>query len=449
MEFIPKEVSFAAAKLAEFNRNRFRMETAGATSATASSIVTINLPDAATLDLRTFRVHMDVITNNPLTGGGAREVYGKFAHASDLIANMEVYMGGVQVQQGIGEFNTATRMFKLATTSFDRRHSVDTLLHNDLKNEDEQSNVSVVFIPLIGFFAESATRYIPTSMTGPISVRLTFAPNAVIVPKNTAVDIGAALTAAADVAAAANVTYTASNIYATVDTISMGSAYESMLMQRLQSESFLPVNYAEYYSFNQSSQTGDHTVRFSLSSSSVDTVLSGMRYSNYATTGIIGRKADGYTLNEQYVPNYFYFDSFTANHNAKTKRGDFRFQYSVNNIMHPQFRADALNAACDLSLLTDRPTMDKAGHSVTTLKHFHNGNFVIPLILNLPGNSLNTRTGFNSRGTNTNMELQLSGLTAPTAAAATQIPDSISTIVVAKTTAQLRIGGNRQVAVDR
>ena len=46
------------------------------------------------------------------------------------------------------------------------------------------------------------------------------------------------------------------------------------------------------------------------------------QYSNYATTGIIGRKADGYTLNEQHVPNYFYFDSFTANHNAKTKRGD-------------------------------------------------------------------------------------------------------------------------------
>ena len=58
MEVVPKEVAFAAAKLDAFNRNRYRIETTGATTAGPSSIVTINLPDAAVLDLRTFRVHM-------------------------------------------------------------------------------------------------------------------------------------------------------------------------------------------------------------------------------------------------------------------------------------------------------------------------------------------------------------------------------------------------------
>ena len=62
MEVVPKEVAFAAAKLDAFNRNRYRIETTGATTAGPSSIVTINLPDAAVLDLRTFRVHMDVLT---------------------------------------------------------------------------------------------------------------------------------------------------------------------------------------------------------------------------------------------------------------------------------------------------------------------------------------------------------------------------------------------------
>ena len=74
--------------------------------------------------------------------------------------------------------------------------------------------------------------------------------------------------------------------------------------------------------------------------------------------------------------------------------------------------------------------------------------FVVPLILNLPGQSLNVRSGFNSRGTNTNLEFELKGLQLSTAAAATQIPDQLSTFVVAQTMAQLRIAGNRQIAVD-
>ena len=132
MEIVPKEVSFAAAKLEAFNRNRYRIETTGATTAGPSSIVTINLPDAAILDLRTFRVHMDVLTTAAAAqAGGGAQVHAKCPHASDLIANMEVYMGGIQIQQGIAEFNSATRMFKAATASFDRRHSVDALdLHN-------------------------------------------------------------------------------------------------------------------------------------------------------------------------------------------------------------------------------------------------------------------------------------------------------------------------------
>ena len=88
MEVIPKEVAFAAAKLDAFNRNRYRIETTGATTAGPSSIVTINLPDAAVLDLRTFRVHMDVLTT--AAAGATGQVRAKCPHAADLIATSEV-----------------------------------------------------------------------------------------------------------------------------------------------------------------------------------------------------------------------------------------------------------------------------------------------------------------------------------------------------------------------
>ena len=90
---LPRKSPLAAAKLDAFNRNRYRIETTGATTAGPSSIVTINLPDAAVLDLRTFRVHMDVLTT--AAAGATGQVRAKCPHASDLIANMEVYMGRI------------------------------------------------------------------------------------------------------------------------------------------------------------------------------------------------------------------------------------------------------------------------------------------------------------------------------------------------------------------
>ena len=80
---------------------------------------------------------MDVATTGAFAANSGAQIRGKLPHASDLIANMEVYMGGVQIQQGIAELNTATRMFKIPNCSFDRRHSVDSLLHNGIMNKED------------------------------------------------------------------------------------------------------------------------------------------------------------------------------------------------------------------------------------------------------------------------------------------------------------------------
>ena len=448
LEFVPREVAFAAAKLDAFNRNRFRVETTGATTAGPSSIVTVNLPDACVLDLRSFRLHMDVLTTGGFASNAGGTVRGKLPHASDLIANMEVYMGGVCIQSSTAEYNTATRMFKIPHCSFDRGHSVDALLHNGVMlSDDVADDISVVFQPLIGFFAESAVRFIPCQLTGPISVRFTFAPKSVITPKASTVKLGDNLAHANDRTGSAALSYTASNIYATIDTISMGDGYEAMLADRLQSETYLPVNYKSYYSFSLHNQTGNHTVRFSVSSTSIDTCMAAMRYSNYTTAGIKSRAMTG-AFSEAAAPNAFFFHSFSANNGNQKKRGDLRYTWSCNNVKHPQYDADILGAAADLSLLTDRTTLDKGGHSVTSLQHYQNGMCVIPGIFNLPGNSLATRTGFNSRGANTNMEFEVKGLAAPTADAASQVPADLTSFVVVQTTAQLRIAGNRQISVD-
>ena len=76
--------------------------------------------------------------------------------------------------------------------------------------------------------------------------------------------------------------------------------------------------------------------------------------------------------------------------------------------------------------------------------------FIVPLILCFPGQPVNVRSGFNSKGTNTNLEFEVSGISAKTIPAgnASQLSDKISTFIAVQTTAQLRISGNRQIAVD-
>ena len=60
-----------------------------------------------------------------------------------------------------------------------------------------------------------------------------------------------------------------------------------MLMQRLQSEEFLPVNFKEYYTFSLHGTTANaHSLRFSLNASSVDACYAVFCDGNYMSNGI-------------------------------------------------------------------------------------------------------------------------------------------------------------------
>ena len=448
MEVVPNEVRFAAAKLDGFNRNRFRIEPQGATSAGPASIVTFQLPENALIDLRSFRVHMDATTT--LASSGGTDVYGKLPPdaSTSLISNFEIFLGGVQIEQGASEYNSICRMLKLACATTGRNNSVDRMLfHSEVDTSDAVDDKSLIFQPPIGFFAESSTRLIPTSLTGAITVRITFAPASVLAYKERTVAISNNLSANA-LAAAPTCTYSVSNLHCTIDTLQMGDAYERMLLDRLSQEDFLPVNYKSYYSFVNANQTGSaHTVRFSVSSSSVNAIFAGMRSANHTTAGVRTRQYVNAATNrtDPNCSNALYFRAFN---NETKKRGNMRYTFTVNNVRYPQFDGDILNAAADLSLYTNQVHKHDAGHMVTSLDEYQNGKCVIPLILNLPGQALNIRSGFNSRGAQTNMEFEVKGLTPLTPDANSQTVGEISTFIAVQTTAQLRIAGSRQVATD-
>ena len=181
-QIVPKDIAFAVGKM-EFNSNVFRLETNGATSAGPSSIITLSLPSNCVVDLKSFKVHLDIATTSDATSTNV--IYGKLpADTSSLIQQCEIYCGGIQIASGFSEFNTVSRIKKIIYSSRDVESSIDhTLSHGAINTSDSVDKVSVIFKPSIGIFTESSTRYMPTSLTGDWQIRLTMAPNAVLTYK--------------------------------------------------------------------------------------------------------------------------------------------------------------------------------------------------------------------------------------------------------------------------
>ena len=445
MDHIPANMRMAAAKMSNYNRNRFRLETVSNDTAGPGRIVTVNLPENALLDMKSFKMHLDVTTTSATES--AATVYGRLpADASSLISRVEVYLNGIQVQQGAAEYNTICRILKIGRSSRDKDGSTDRALsHGAVSVDNAVEDVSLVISDWKGFLGETSVRYIPTDLLGQIQVRITFAGNEVLVPRETNVGLNANLGSADARTAASQISYSVSNMFFTIDSIQVDDMYGQMLRQRLSQEEFIPIMYKEYYSFSLDGiTTGSHTTRFSLSSGSIDKLYGTFRDSNHQTVGVRGHQMDA-TFTDNLGSNALRFRSFDS---ETTKEGNLRYQFSINNVKTPQYRAGVRDALFDVAYANNKIHDGSQGTLVTSMAQYHDGLFVIPLLLNHPGEPLAVMSGYNSKGINTMMTLEVSGQTMPTASATAQTTAAISSFIVAETTAELRVSLGKSVAIS-
>ena len=147
-DHIPKDVIYAAKRMSNYNRNRFRLETVSAETSGPGRIVTCNLPENATLDMRSFKFHCDVLTDSQTES--AAVVRGRLpADASSLISRVEVYINGIQVMGSLSEYGTAARMLKIGRSNRDRDGSIDrSLSHGAVVSADAVEDVSLVISDL-------------------------------------------------------------------------------------------------------------------------------------------------------------------------------------------------------------------------------------------------------------------------------------------------------------
>ena len=441
-ECISPNLVFATTQMTDYTRNRYRLDTTSATVASAGQIITVNFPEASLLDMKSFRFFFRVVCSQQNTGASSDYVYARCPDdASTFVQKLEVYLNGVQVSSGQNEYNSMARLIKIGKCSNDRNGSYNQLTSNSFITADSKAQVANLCISeWNGFLNDLSTRFLPTSLMGQIQVRITLANNAVLVPATVVAGnavIPTSLTAG-QITNAATMSYTVSNIRFSIDAISVCPAYNEMLSQQLSRESVLKLNYKEYYTFLAANILSN---RFALASTSIDGIWGSLRPADYSAVGKPATAVPAFNSGG-YVCNYLAFQCFDPDTDVSTPVSNLTTQFSINNVLMPQYLQPLEDAMADVAFKWDKVGQMAEGIIPTTRANYKTGYFQVPLVLNHPsGMGLSVRSGYNSRGVNSTMIWNL--YNTPSG-----FPASYNNIVVVGTTAQLKIGIGRSLAID-
>jgi len=439
--YVPKTMAMMSATMNDWVRNRFRIETNGSQTAKAGSVVSFTLPESALIHLPSIRFFYDATCTSETEN--STTVYGKLPSdaASALISKLEVYIGGVLVQNGTSEYNAVAKALKVVQSSAARDESVDRCLaHGAINNDNSADSETLCLQEWRGFLNENATAYLPTDLTGAVQIRITFAQPNVLVPKEDGQDVGNNLSADAKTAAA-RLTYSVSNMFMTCDSVIPPAAYNEALRERLSSGD-IRINYKDYYTQAMSSVGSSFTHRFGVSTASLDRVYHVLRDTNYLDAGIKGFDLSDVSTSagDAYIANAFRFRTFDA--------GSATWQWNLNNVSMPQYRATMLEALADLHYGANKLGPQAQGGFVKDRESFKDAYGVVSLILNCQDeNGVSVRSGYNTKGINAQLTFNAQGLTTPAVNATTQETADRTSLVISETTQQLCIGAGKQISI--
>jgi len=445
--YMSPDLSYAVASISEVSRNSFRLETVSAADASPNRIITFNLPESSTYDSKSLKFFFDITCSGANTGLAADQVFAKLpCNASTLISRVEVYCSGVCLSQGAAEYFTTTQICRNSKSNLAKLNSTDRLLSHSYQTTNDVSDVETICISeWSGFLNELSTRYLNTGILGQLQIRITLAGAFVLSPKQLAVAMGVNLSAGAKTNAAL-MTYSITNMYFTVDSISLDSMYNASLRRSLETGG-LAINYKEYYNFQldglQTSANASSSTRFSLSSGSIDAVYGIYRDANYNSVGIRSFAVTN-PMTSATISNVQRFRSYSG---QSLVAGVARWQYRINNVAYPQFLSTWVDLASIVAYAQNKTGQDHSGGLITTKESFNDGYFQAPLLLELSTDKgVSVMSGLNSRGINSTMVLQVTGQVIPASDGETN-SGVAQCFVLVETTAQLRIELGRDIAV--
>tara|TARA_R110000772_G_scaffold25305_1_gene66121 strand:+ start:1583 stop:2974 length:1392 start_codon:yes stop_codon:yes gene_type:complete len=460
---LPENVDFGAEVLSNYSRNTFRIEPNSSTSATAGRVIQITLPENSVLDMKSLRMFMKVTTTKGVATGPHDVLALLPANIEGLISSIEVYVNGVQVAQGSNEYNTICKVVKLGAYNQDAQLSSGTLVNHSrmvaslsgvttpadaveifgATQSGNGENGDVCIDNWCNFLGTTATRFIPTDVLGSITIKITLASDAVL----SGAILGKDTEDPSLNSMVSNPSYKIENPYFTIDSCVLPEAYNELLRRRLMQDEFLPLNYTEYYTFINSGITGSsYSNRFALSSGCINSLHAVQRLDSHnifgAATNLApetGARSPLSATGASHEGKFFTYKTFKAS--ADYDDGIFKYQFNINNVNMPQFLATNKFAMANLPYVNNKLTPKTQGILVAGETAFCQGQAIYGCQLSHPDLSSKVMSGLNSRGINSQFYFTAQGLDT------TQIASGMSSVVIASTTAQLRISAGRQVSV--
>ena len=191
MSFLPPNLAFVAKQMSNYSRNRFRLETSSTKNdVKTGDVITVNLPESALLDMKSFRWVFDAKSEANSSNTNRLSIFP--SNMLSLIERVEVYINGVQIQQGCAQYNTVCNVLQLSRANHDRKNSIENCTmksHVDdmgadaaaVANSGKNFEKACVIDKWYGFLGETSTRFLPTDLLGQIQIRITLATNSVMV----------------------------------------------------------------------------------------------------------------------------------------------------------------------------------------------------------------------------------------------------------------------------
>lgn len=411
---LPSNLQFFLNRLSGYSRNTYRLQTVNNDSAVAGGFVTVDLPNNALVDLSTFSWHFKGTTTTTANTAAFPR------HIESIIDSLSVEVNGSLISSIPTQYNQVWNMIAdttLGTDAMKRRQ----ILQNSAPVAAVTANETARPFCIqnwLGFIGSVQPQCIDTNALGNCRVRIGLAPASVLVSSDTA---------------ATGASYSLSEMFFSIDCLSIDDgSFHASYANYLASGGVLEMPYTDIYSFSAGNVQSAGTVRFSLSTQSLDMILAA--FVETATPNV--RNGDSGTS------RFFQRNIAAANPASATlanTANNMQWQFNINNVYSPTFRLTGDQAFAQLcnALNISQDTLGGCTPELDTLAKWRSSYWIAAYRFCHDADAdARMVSGVDSRGSVSQCFLEYSGLDVTTAKLA---------VLFAFGKAILRVGGGRLI----
>lgn len=308
MSYLPKNLTFLLNRLSGYAKNTTKLYPDNRATFQAGEIITFHLPSNSLIDLHSLAL----VCKAQATSSADKARLPRYS--SSLVQKLEVYVNGVSVGlQGCSDYGAVYSMLRNLTTG-DSKIKEMSVYELGAPQTTQVANVAsvaqtVVINDWLGILSGDMFRFLDTSITGPVMVRIHLAQPGVV-------GIFTGETGAG---------FEVSDVRILCETITFAdNLYHDILQRRLESGSPITYPFKNYFTTQTTTSGTAISLPWQVSSQSIDCLYGTLRPAGYLTAS---------TGDYANVHSSSFYKFHSDGDNSK-------FQFMVNGRPHPQFPAD-------------------------------------------------------------------------------------------------------------